>query len=158
MAEVRIQRIVKEFGPVRAVDDVSLTIHDKEFLVLLGPSGCGKTTLLRMIAGLEEPTAGEIFIDDDLVNFTAPKDRDIAMVFQNYALYPHMDVTSNISLGLKLHNTPETDHHRPLERGSRLVAALHPAQALPPPALRRAAATGGAGTLGRARAEGLPDG
>jgi multiple sugar transport system ATP-binding protein len=107
MAEVRIQRIVKEFGPVRAVNDVSLTIHDKEFLVLLGPSGCGKTTLLRMIAGLEEPTAGEIFIDDKLVNFTAPKDRDIAMVFQNYALYPHMDVTSNIALGLKLHNTPK---------------------------------------------------
>jgi ABC-type sugar transport system ATPase subunit len=107
MAEVRIQRIVKEFGPVRAVDDVSLTIHDREFLVLLGPSGCGKTTLLRMIAGLEEPTAGEIFIDDQLVNFTAPKDRDIAMVFQNYALYPHMDVTSNIALGLKLHKTPK---------------------------------------------------
>lgn len=107
MAEVRIQRIVKEFGPVRAVDDVSLTIHDKEFLVLLGPSGCGKTTLLRMIAGLEEPTAGEIYIDDELVNFTAPKDRDIAMVFQNYALYPHMDVTSNIALGLKLHHTPK---------------------------------------------------
>jgi multiple sugar transport system ATP-binding protein len=107
MAEVRIQRIVKEFGPVRAVDDVSLTIHDKEFLVLLGPSGCGKTTLLRMIAGLEEPTAGEIFIDDQLINFTAPKDRDIAMVFQNYALYPHMDVTSNIALGLKLHKTPK---------------------------------------------------
>ncbi len=106
MAEVRIQRIVKEFGAVRAVNDVSLTIHDKEFLVLLGPSGCGKTTLLRMIAGLEEPTAGEIFIDDNLVNFTAPKDRDIAMVFQNYALYPHMDVTRNISLGLKLHKTP----------------------------------------------------
>jgi multiple sugar transport system ATP-binding protein len=107
MAEVRIERIVKAFGPVRAVDDVSLTIHDKEFLVLLGPSGCGKTTLLRMIAGLEEPTAGEIFIDDELVNFTAPKDRDISMVFQNYALYPHMDVTSNIALGLKLHHTPK---------------------------------------------------
>jgi multiple sugar transport system ATP-binding protein len=107
MAEVRIQRIVKEFGPVRAVNDVSLTIHDREFLVLLGPSGCGKTTLLRMIAGLEEPTAGEIYIDDKLVNFTPPKDRDIAMVFQNYALYPHMDVTSNIALGLKLHHTPK---------------------------------------------------
>ncbi len=107
MADVRIQRIVKEFGSVRAVNDVSLTIHDREFLVLLGPSGCGKTTLLRMIAGLEEPTAGEIYIDDTLVNFTAPKDRDIAMVFQNYALYPHMDVTSNISLGLKLHKTPK---------------------------------------------------
>jgi len=106
VAEVRIQRIVKAFGPVRAVNDVSLTIHDREFLVLLGPSGCGKTTLLRMIAGLEEPTAGEIYIDDQLVNFTPPKDRDIAMVFQNYALYPHMDVTRNISLGLKLHKTP----------------------------------------------------
>ena len=86
MAEVRIQRNVKEFGAVRAVNAVPLTLHVLEFLVLLGPSGCGKTTLLRMIAGLEEPTAGEIFIDDKLVNFTPPKDRDIAMVFQNYAL------------------------------------------------------------------------
>ncbi|CAN5576294.1 sn-glycerol-3-phosphate ABC transporter ATP-binding protein UgpC [soil metagenome] len=107
MAEVNIQNIVKTFGPIRAVDDVSLTIRDREFLVLLGPSGCGKTTLLRMIAGLEEPTSGEIFIDDKLVNFTPPKDRDISMVFQNYALYPHMDVTNNITLGLRLHKTPK---------------------------------------------------
>jgi multiple sugar transport system ATP-binding protein len=106
MAEVRIEHIVKTFGPVRAVDDVSLTIRDQEFLVLLGPSGCGKTTLLRMIAGLEEPTSGEISIDGELVNFTPPRDRNIAMVFQNYALYPHMDVTDNITLGLKLHRTP----------------------------------------------------
>ncbi|MGE3799379.1 MAG: ABC transporter ATP-binding protein [Thermomicrobiales bacterium] len=107
MAEVRIENIVKSFGPVKAVDDVSLTIRDQEFIVLLGPSGCGKTTLLRMIAGLEEPTAGEIYIDDKLVNFTPPKDRNISMVFQNYALYPHMNVTDNITLGLRLHKTPK---------------------------------------------------
>lgn len=109
MAEVRIENVVKMFGQVRAVDDVSLTIEDREFLVLLGPSGCGKTTLLRMIAGLEEPTSGAIYIDDQFVNFTPPKDRNISMVFQNYALYPHMSVKDNITLGLRLHKTPKTE-------------------------------------------------
>lgn len=106
MADVSIRQVNKFFGNVRAVNDVSLDIHDGEFLVLLGPSGCGKTTLLRMIAGLESPTSGEIVIGDRLVNFVPPKDRDIAMVFQNYALYPHMDVEDNIILGLRLHHTP----------------------------------------------------
>jgi multiple sugar transport system ATP-binding protein len=106
MANVTIRNVDKVFGSVRAVNDVSLEIRDQEFLVLLGPSGCGKTTLLRMVAGLETPTGGEIYIGDRLVNFTAPKDRDVAMVFQNYALYPHMDVTDNITLGLRLHHTP----------------------------------------------------
>jgi len=108
MADVSIRHVDKYFGDVRAVNDVSLDIHDGEFLVLLGPSGCGKTTLLRMIAGLETPTNGEIEIGDRVVNFVPPKDRDIAMVFQNYALYPHMDVEDNITLGLRLHHTPRT--------------------------------------------------
>jgi multiple sugar transport system ATP-binding protein len=108
MANVTIKHVHKRFGGVHAVNDVSLDIRDREFLVLLGPSGCGKTTLLRIIAGLEAPSEGEIYIGDRLVNFTPPKDRDIAMVFQNYALYPHMDVTGNITLGLRLRHTPRT--------------------------------------------------
>lgn len=106
MAIVTLKQVHKYFeGGVHAVDDVSLEIQDKEFLVLLGPSGCGKTTLLRMIAGLETISAGEVWIDGRVVNFVPPKDRDLAMVFQNYALYPHMDIAQNITLGLQLHQT-----------------------------------------------------
>src|SRR5215471_18281713 len=97
MADVSLNAITKRFdGGVQAVDDVNLEIADGEFVVLLGPSGCGKTTLLRMIAGLESPTSGEIRIGGRLVNSLPPKDRDIAMVFQNYALYPHMQVQRNV--------------------------------------------------------------
>ncbi|MCH7719602.1 MAG: ATP-binding cassette domain-containing protein [Planctomycetes bacterium] len=103
MAEVVLDNVSKTFpGDVRAVDRVSLHIRDREFVVLVGPSGCGKTTSLRMIAGLEEPTAGTIRIGDRVVNDVAPKDRDIAMVFQNYALYPHMSVYKNLAFGLMM--------------------------------------------------------
>jgi len=103
MAEVVLEHVTKVFpGDVRAVDDVSLTIRDREFIVLVGPSGCGKSTTLRMIAGLEDVTAGTIRIADRVVNDVAPKDRDIAMVFQNYALYPHMTVHRNMAFGLML--------------------------------------------------------
>ena len=102
MAGVTLKGLTKRFGEVVAVHDVNLEIHDKEFLVLVGPSGCGKTTCLRMVAGLEEITEGEIYIGDRLVNNVSPKDRDIAMVFQNYALYPHMTVYENMAFGLKL--------------------------------------------------------
>jgi multiple sugar transport system ATP-binding protein len=103
LAGVTFRDISKVFGKdVRAVDDLNLEIRDKEFMVLVGPSGCGKTTALRMVAGLEETTAGDIFIGDVRVNDTPPKDRDIAMVFQNYALYPHMNVYDNIAFGLRL--------------------------------------------------------
>jgi multiple sugar transport system ATP-binding protein len=115
MADVTITNVHKFFEGVHAVNDVSLQIHDREFLVLLGPSGCGKTTLLRMIAGLEAPTAGEIRIGGRLVNFVPPKDRDVSMVFQNYALYPHMDVTDNITLGLRLRHTPKQEIGRRLD-------------------------------------------
>ncbi len=102
MAGVTLKGLTKRFGEVVAVHDVNLEIQDKEFLVLVGPSGCGKTTCLRMVAGLEEITEGEIYIGDRLVNNVSPKDRDIAMVFQNYALYPHMTVYDNMAFGLKL--------------------------------------------------------
>jgi multiple sugar transport system ATP-binding protein len=100
MAEVRLTDIIKRYGQNVAVDQLNLTIHDKEFLVLVGPSGCGKTTTLRIVAGLERQSEGDVFIGEELVNDVPPKDRDIAMVFQNYALYPHMDVYKNMAFGL----------------------------------------------------------
>ncbi|MCC6730073.1 MAG: sn-glycerol-3-phosphate ABC transporter ATP-binding protein UgpC [Chthonomonadales bacterium] len=106
MAQVTLKDLTKEFKEVVAVDKLNLEIRDKEFLVLVGPSGCGKTTALRMIAGLEEATDGEILIGERVVNDVSPKDRDIAMVFQNYALYPHMTVYDNMSFGLRLKRTP----------------------------------------------------
>jgi multiple sugar transport system ATP-binding protein len=105
MAGVTLKNLTKTFKNVVAVNNVNLEIMDQEFLVLVGPSGCGKTTALRMIAGLEEATEGEIYIGDRLVNDVSPKDRDIAMVFQNYALYPHMTVYDNMAFGLKLRRT-----------------------------------------------------
>ena len=109
LAKVLIQNVTKKFDDVSAVKNVTLEIKDKEFLVLVGPSGCGKTTLLRTIAGLEEATEGKIFIGDKQVNDMPPKDRDIAMVFQNYALYPHMNVYDNMAFGLKLRGTKKSE-------------------------------------------------
>jgi len=109
MAKVDLKNLTKKFDEVVAVDSMNSTVEDKEFVVLVGPSGCGKTTTLRMIAGLEEVTEGEIFIGDRLVNDVPPKDRDIAMVFQNYALYPHMNVYDNMAFGLKLRKTPRPE-------------------------------------------------
>jgi len=109
MAEVRLINASKKYGPVAAVESINLTIYDREFLVLVGPSGCGKSTTLRMIAGLEAMTEGEIFIGDRRVNEVPPKDRDIAMVFQNYALYPHMNVFRNMAFGLKLRKFSKTE-------------------------------------------------
>ena len=100
MASVTFQNITKKFGEMTAVDNLSIQVEDKEFLVLVGPSGCGKTTALRLLAGLEEITSGEIKIADRVVNDVAPKDRDIAMVFQSYALYPHLSVYDNMAFGL----------------------------------------------------------
>ena len=109
MANVILKNVVKEFKSVTAVDRLSIEIHDREFAVLVGPSGCGKTTALRMIAGLEPVTSGEIFIGDRQVNDMEPKDRDIAMVFQNYALYPHMNVRDNLGFGLKMRKFPKAE-------------------------------------------------
>ncbi|MCF7918832.1 MAG: sn-glycerol-3-phosphate ABC transporter ATP-binding protein UgpC [Candidatus Cloacimonetes bacterium] len=110
MAQVILKKVNKVYDKkVHVVKDISLEIKDKEFMVLVGPSGCGKSTILRMIAGLEEITSGEIIIGDRVVNELTPKDRDIAMVFQNYALYPHMSVYENMAYGLKLRKMPKAD-------------------------------------------------
>jgi multiple sugar transport system ATP-binding protein len=111
MARVLINNVSKHFKSVRAVDDVSLEAKDGEFLILVGPSGCGKTTLLRIIAGLEDPNTGEIWVGDRMVNDVSPRDRDIAMVFQNYALYPHMSVFDNMAFGLKMRKMPRAEIH-----------------------------------------------
>src|ERR687887_474173 len=109
MAQIVMDEVTKVYGGnVTAVDSLSLDIPDGEFMVFVGPSGCGKSTALRMIAGLEEITDGTISIGDRVVNDLTPKERDIAMVFQNYALYPHMNVAENIAFGLRLRKTPKT--------------------------------------------------
>ena len=107
MAKVLMEKLNKHYGEVKAVKDLDLEIPDKEFVVLVGPSGCGKTTTLRMVAGLEDITAGDIYIDDKVVNHLPPKDRDIAMVFQNYALYPHMTVYQNMAFAIDLAEVPQ---------------------------------------------------
>jgi len=112
VARVQLESVTKKFGAVTAVNSVSLEIPDKQFTVLVGPSGCGKTTALRLIAGLEEVTGGDIFIGDRRVNDVPPKDRDIAMVFQNYALYPHMTVYDNMAFGLRLRKYPKPEIDR----------------------------------------------
>ena len=126
MASLSLRHIYKKYpGGVTAVSDFNLEVKDKEFLVLVGPSGCGKTTTLRMIAGLEEITDGELFIGDRLVNDVSPKDREIAMVFQNYALYPHMSVFENMSFGLKLNKVPKEKIKRLVEEAARILDITH---------------------------------
>lgn len=121
MAEVIVKNIIKRYGTTEAVSDVSLHVRDKEFVVLVGPSGCGKSTTLRMIAGLEDITSGELYIGDRLVNDIAPKDRDIAMVFQNYALYPHMTVFQNMGFGLRLKKVPKKEIIKRVEAAAEIV-------------------------------------
>ena len=121
MARVVYDQVTKRFGDVVAVNDLSLDVADKEFLVLVGPSGCGKTTALRLLAGLEEITAGTIKIGERVVNDVAPKDRDIAMVFQSYALYPHMSVYDNMAFGLKLRKTPKADIERRVKEAAEIL-------------------------------------
>src|SRR5689334_10698193 len=121
MAGVTLDHVSKIFGEVRAVNDLTIQIHDKEFLVLVGPSGCGKSTALRLIAGLEEASAGDIYIGDRRVNDVAPKDRDIAMVFQSYALYPHMTVYDNLAFGLKLRKTPKAEIDRRVKEAADIL-------------------------------------
>lgn len=121
MARVMLNNVTKRFGNVLAVNEIDLEVKDKEFIVLVGPSGCGKSTTLRMVAGLEEITNGTISIGDTVVNDIPPKDRDIAMVFQNYALYPHMDVYNNMAFGLKLRKFPKTEIDRRVKEAARLL-------------------------------------
>jgi multiple sugar transport system ATP-binding protein len=121
LAQVLLKDVTKRFGNVTAVDNISLDIKDREFIVLVGPSGCGKSTTLRMVAGLEEVTAGQITIGQTVVNDVPPKDRDIAMVFQNYALYPHMDVYNNMAFGLKLRKFPKDEIDRRVKEAAKLL-------------------------------------
>ncbi len=126
MASLSLKNIYKKYpGGVIAVSDFNLEIKDKEFIILVGPSGCGKSTTLRMIAGLEEISSGELLIGDRLVNDVAPKDRDIAMVFQNYALYPHMTVFDNMAFGLKLRKTSKEEIRRRVEEAARILDIEH---------------------------------
>src|ERR687887_425360 len=135
MAKIVLDGVTKVFGSdVVAVNDVSLEIGDGEFIVLVGPSGCGKSTILRLLAGLEEVTAGEIYIDDRQVTDLAPKDRDVAMVFQNYALYPHMTVEQNLGFGLRLRKTPK-DQMRERVVDAAKILGLEPLMRRKPAAL-----------------------
>ena len=122
MAQINLKDVSKTYkGNVKAVDNVNLSIKNKEFMVLVGPSGCGKSTTLRMIAGLEEITEGKIWIGDQLVNDVPPKDRDISMVFQNYALYPHMTVFENMAFGLKLRKYPKSEIIRRVNEATEIL-------------------------------------
>ncbi|MED5573409.1 MAG: ABC transporter ATP-binding protein, partial [Pseudomonadota bacterium] len=121
MAEIQLSAVSKRWGSFVGVDNLNLTIADQEFLVLLGPSGCGKTTTMRMIAGLEDPTEGDIFIDGKRVNDLEPKDRDVAMVFQSYALYPNMNVYENIRFPLMVRGIESKTHDEKVRRASAMV-------------------------------------
>jgi sn-glycerol 3-phosphate transport system ATP-binding protein len=121
MAQVVMRNLNKKYDEVHAVKDVNLDIHDQEFMVLVGPSGCGKTTTLRMVAGLESITSGRVLIDDTVVNDLPPMDRDIAMVFQNYALYPHMSVYDNMAYGLRMRRAGPDEIRRRVERAAAIL-------------------------------------
>src|SRR3954447_1898185 len=121
MAQVTLRKVVKRYDEVEAVSAIDLDIADKEFVVLVGPSGCGKSTTLRMIAGLEDITGGEIAVDGEIVNDVPPKDRDMAMVFQNYALYPHMTVYQNMSFGLRLKKFPKAEIDKRVQEAARIL-------------------------------------
>jgi len=123
MAGVTYRNIVKKFGDFTALHNRNLEIQDKEFLVLVGPSGCGKTTALRCLAGLEDITSGEVLIGDTVVNDVAPKDRDIAMVFQSYALYPHMTVFDNMAFGLKLRKVDKQEIKQRVEGAAKVLGS-----------------------------------
>ena len=126
MADLQLKGIYKRYaGNVTAVSDFTLDIEDKEFIILVGPSGCGKSTTLRMIAGLEEISEGELYIGGKLMNDVAPKDRDIAMVFQNYALYPHMTVFENMAFGLKLRKTPKDEINKRVKEAAKILDIEH---------------------------------
>ena len=121
LASIALQDVSKTYGKVTAVADVSLQVNDGEFMILLGPSGCGKSTVLRMIAGLESVSSGEVFIGDAMVNDMAPKDRNVAVVFQSYALYPHMSVGQNLAFGLKMHDMPRAEIEQRVRRVAQML-------------------------------------
>ena len=159
MARIELESVTKLFaGDVHAVDGVDLTIADGEFIVLVGPSGCGKSTLLRMIAGLEEVTAGAISIGGRDVTDLAPRHRDVAMVFQSYALYPHMSVRQNLAYGLKVRRTPKAEIERRVDEVAKLLGLEELLDRKPGAPLRRPAPAGRDGSGDRSRAAGVPHG
>ena len=139
MAEVRITGLHKRYGAFHAVRGIDLDIRDGEFTVLVGPSGCGKSTLLRTIAGLEEISEGTIEIGGEIVNDFRPRDRDVAMVFQDYALYPHMNVAKNIGFGLKARKMPKLEVEARVAEAARMLGITQAAWALSAPVVRRPA-------------------
>lgn len=125
MAEINLKGLCKRYEETSVIEDLNLTIHAEEFMVLVGPSGCGKSTILRMVAGLEELSDGELYISGRLVNDVHPKDRDVAMVFQSYALYPHMSVRQNIEFGLKIRKTPPDEMDRRVNEAANTLGLAH---------------------------------
>ena len=156
MAEVTLRNVGKRYDDVVAVSNINLDIPNHEFVVLVGPSGCGKSTTLRMIAGLEEITDGEISIGGEVVNDLPPKDRDIAMVFQNYALYPHMTVAENMSFGLKLRKFPKTEIKSRVDNAARILDITELLDPSPEATLWRAAPARRHGPRHRAQSQGVP--
>ncbi len=156
MASVTYEHVTKKFGETVAVDDLDINVDDKEFLVLVGPSGCGKTTALRCLAGLEEITDGRIMIGDRIVNDVAPKDRDIAMVFQSYALYPHLSVFDNMAFGLKLRRVSREDIKRRVEKAAQTLGITELLKSETAPAFRRSKTESGSWQGNRTRAQGIP--
>src|ERR687884_2075786 len=126
MAEIRLERVTKSFGRIQVIKGVDLDIHEREFVVFVGPSGCGKSTLLRLVAGLEDITTGRLFIDGKVVNELTPAERGIAMVFQSYALYPHMTVYENMAFGLKLASTDKAAVERRGGGGAPRLPPVYP--------------------------------
>ena len=152
MAAITIDHVVKRYGDgYPAVNDVSLEIDDGEFMILVGPSGCGKSTLLRMIVGLEDITSGEIRIGQERVNEKPPRDRNLAMVFQNYALYPHLTVFENIAFPLRLRKLPETEVRAKVTEAAEILELTRPPRPQTGQPLRRPAPAGGHGPGHRAR-------
>src|SRR6266404_5633332 len=157
MASVVLEHVAKRYGdnpPV--ISDIDLEIREQEFVVLVGPSGCGKSTLLRMVAGLEEITSGTISIGGRVVNEVPPKDRDIAMVFQSYALYPHMSVRENLQFGLKIRGTAQPEIDRLVNESAKILGLEQLLDRRPKDMSGGAAAAGGARPRHRPRALGVP--
>src|SRR3954471_24638870 len=157
MAEIRLERITKSFGRVQVIKGVDLDIHEREFVVFVGPSGCGKSTLLRLVAGLEDISSGRLFIDGKVVNELTPAERGIAMVFQSYALYPHMTVLENMAFGLKLASADKAAAERRVRDAARILQLDHPLERepRPPSGGERPRGAGGGGGGGGGRSGGV---
>ena len=155
MPSVSLEKVVKSFGPIDVVHGIDLNVEEKEFVVLVGPSGCGKSTTLRMIAGLEEISSGDLTIDGKRMNRVAPKDRDVAMVFQNYALYPHLNVAENMAFGLRIRREPKPKIEASIKEVGDILGLTQYLERRPARSVRRTASAGRDGPRDRAPAEGL---